>query len=164
MDAAPSHPTPTHKLLPSRGGGDWPGKAAVWGQRPKIGLASSRTWWLNKTRALDTGARRGLLRNAGSRRGVPAGPREGVGRGVGVCTFFGARPRGQRGAEQQQQPEPQGPAPLHGAGPGPGTAALTAGPGLGDWASRDGPAGAGGRGRRRGRSLGLTWITFLKGQ
>lgn len=72
------------------------------------------------------------------------------GRGAGVCTFFGARPRGERGAEQQQQPEPQGPAPLHGAGPGPGTAALTAGPGLGDWASRDGPAGAGGGARAGG--------------
>lgn len=44
-------------------------------------------------------------------------PPAGKGRGKGgFCTFFGARPRGQRGEEQQQQREPQGPAPLHGAG------------------------------------------------
>lgn len=52
---------------------------------------------------------------------------------MGVCTFLGARPWGQRGAEQQQQPKPQEPAPLHGAGPGPGTVARTAEPGGEDW-------------------------------
>jgi hypothetical protein len=47
---------------------------------------------------------------------APAGGCGGWAARAGVGTFLGARPRGQRGAEQQQQPEPQGPAPLHGAG------------------------------------------------
>lgn len=69
------------------------------------------------------------------------------GRGRGVGTFLGARPRGQRGAEQQQQQqqrEPQGPAPLHGAGRDLGPGPRRLGQVARDWASQAGQAGAGG--------------------
>lgn len=103
----------------------------------------------------------GLLRNAGSCRLLPASrEREKGGR---VCTFLGARPRGQRGAEQQQQREPQGPAPLHGAGRDLGPRPRRLGQVARHWASQAGQAGVG-AGPARGRGLDLTWFTFLKGQ
>lgn len=91
-------------------------------------------------------------------------PPAGKGRGKGgFCTFFGARPRGQRGEEQQQQREPQGPAPLHGAGRDPGPRPRRLGQVARHWASQAGQAGVG-AGPARGRGLDLTWFTFLKGQ
>lgn len=93
-----------------------------------------------------SGARgeKGLLRNAGSCRLLPVS-RERERAGVG--TFLGARPRGQRGAEQQQQCDPQGPAPLHGAGRDLGPRPLRLGQVARDWAIRAGTAGAEGGAR-----------------
>lgn len=78
----------------------------------------------------------GLLRNAGSCRLLPVSwQRE----RAGVSTFLGARPRGQRGAEQQQQHcESQGPAPLHGAGRDLGPRPLRLGQVARDWAIQAG--------------------------
>lgn len=100
-----SHPTPSRKLLPSRGGGDWPVEAAVRVQRPKIGLAS-RCPGADKTRARERGAR-GLLRNAGSWRRVPAGPGEGVGQGWGSVPSLARAPWGTGAQSSSSSPSPR---------------------------------------------------------
>ena len=166
-------PAETHSPpQPHPGANCWPaGKGVSDPGKQLFGVKGQRLAWPVDRLAAgqNESAGEGLRGEGLSGMPAPRGGGGGAGRGgAGVCTFLGARPRGQRGAEQQQQqqqPEPQGPAPLHGAGPGPGTADRMAGPGRENWASRAGRAGAGrGRGQRPGRSPGLTWITFLKGQ
>lgn len=102
---------------------DWPGQSIF----PLLGRSQGEVVGLGEE---------GLLRNAGSCRLLPVS-RERERAGVG--TFLGARPRGQRGAEQQQQQcKPQGPAPLHGAGRDLGPRPLRLGQVARDWAIQAG--------------------------